>query len=799
MRLPKLLSFGLQGRILAATVMLVVGMGIAGFLVTDIGSMAAVRKAVSTDVLAGARVFERLLELDSQRLIEGARMLASDAAYQGAAVAGDRSVLGSSLTKHGKRIGATAMLAIDGDRRVVAGTLDTEVGRQFPYAKLLDRATATQQASAFVPLGGQLYQLVVVPLRSRESAGWVIAGTRIDDAWARDVRNVTRLDVSFLARPADGQWQNRASTLQGAARQELARDIAADRYSGTDGDGNAEYGDGAVTRVVNLAPRADEGAVALLQGQLSAAREPLRALQLRLAIISLFGLVAAILSSLALGRSIAKPVRVLTAAAQRCAAGDYSVPIAGSRSDEIGELNTAFDALQEGIGTRLTGLRDLAHRDELTGLPTRVLFADRLKQAIEAGARAGTPVAVLVLNLDGFGHVNDTLGHPIGDLLLREVAARLRSGLRRATDTVARIGGDEFAILMAGSRVSDAQRAAESMLGALEVKMTLDGHIVDVRASIGIAVCPDHGHEPTKLVERAEVAMRAAKHDRLGVALWEDRYHEHGEQRLALMRDLKKAVDDEELALVYQPCVALGAGGEHWVEALVRWQHPARGLVPPCEFLPLAAETGYVRTITHWVLDRALAQCAQWRGQGLPMNVSINLSARDIIDSDLPARLTELFERHGCSPQWVALEITESALVGEPGHALRNLERLHALGLKLAIDDFGIDYASFAFLRRLPLDELKIDRSFIVGMATDVRDALIVRSTIELAHKLRLIVVACGVEDDATLQQLRELGCDGVQGFLMSRPLIAEDVPSWFHASAWVRPAGDAASLRRVS
>jgi diguanylate cyclase (GGDEF)-like protein len=455
--------------------------------------------------------------------------------------------------------------------------------------------------------------------------------------------------------------------------------------------------------------------------------------------------------------------------------------------------------MQAGVAANVSRMTELAHRDQLTGLPTRVLFADRLDQAIAAGSRAGTPVGVLILNLDHFGDVNDTLGHPIGDMLLREVAARLRSVVRRGGDTVARIGGDEFAILMAGSRTSDAQRVAEAVVRALEVRMTLDGHVVDVRPSIGIAVCPDHGHDPGKLLQRADIAMRAAKRDQIRIVMWDDRYDENGEKRLSLMNDLKKAVDNDELALIYQPRVALGESGEHFVEALVRWQHPTRGLVPPSEFVPLAEQTGYIRIITQWVLSHAVAQCAEWRNRGLPMNVSVNISACDLINSDLPARLEQMFEKEGCSAGWITLELTENAIVGEPGHAFKNLELLHELGCKLALDDFGTSYSTLAYLRRLPLDELKIDKSFTMGMAADASDALIVRSTIELAHKLGLAVIATGVEDEATLTQLRELGCDAVQGFLVSRPLPAEDVPEWVKESPWTRPARDKKSLRRVS
>jgi diguanylate cyclase (GGDEF)-like protein len=799
MRLPDPFPHSIQSRILASSVLLFVAAQLAGLLLIDFVGTAAVRKSVSAEVVAGARAFERLLELDSQRLIEGAQLLTSDAAFRETATAGDRSTLGPALAKHGKRIGSAVMLLVDTDRRVVAGTLGAEIGRRFSHSKLLDRASATQQASALVSLGGQLYQLVVVPLLSPQPVAWIVAGIRIDDAMAQEMRSLTGLDVTFLSRPEEGAWKARASTLAEPTKSELARDIGANRYSSAGSDGNAEFGDEAITRVINLAPRADDGAVVVLQGSLPPAFEPLRAMEQRLALASLLGVVATVIIGLLLARGIAGPVREITAAARRGAAGDYSPIAPDARKDEVGDLATAFRAMQEGVAANMSKMTERAHRDALTGLPTRVLFADRLDQAIAAGARAGTPVAVLVLNLDHFEYVNETLGHSIGDALLREVAARLRSVVRRATDSVARIGGDEFAILMSGSRLSDAQRVAEAVARALEVKMTLDGHVVDVRASIGVAVCPDHGHDPEKLLQRADVAMHAAKRDQLKIVMWDDRYDENGGKRLALMSDLKKAVDNDELALIYQPRVALGECGEHFVEALVRWQHPARGLVPPSEFVPLAEQTGYIRTITQWVLGRAIAQCAEWRNRGLPMNVSVNISACDLIDSDLPARLAQLFEHEGCSAQWLTLEVTENAIVGEPGHALKNLERLHELGCKLALDDYGTGYSTLAYLRRLPLDELKIDKSCTMGMTTDASDALIVRSTIELAHKLGLTVIAGGVEDEATLEQLRALGCDGVQGFLLSRPLDADDVPSWVRESPWARPAREKTSLRRVS
>jgi len=799
MRLPDLSLYNLQTRLLAAFVLLMIAMGLTSLVLVHLNTHAAVRKIVSGEVMAGARAFERLLEVDSQRLIEGTRLLAADPAFREAATTGERGSLGPVLVKHGKLIGSSVMLFVDVDRRIVAGTVAGEIGKRFSHSKLLDRASAAQQATALASVGGQLYQLVVVPLLAPHPVAWIAAGIRIDDRMAQEMRNLTGLEITFLSRPEEGEWQARASTLPDQARKEIARNLGANKYSATGSDGNAEFGDEMITRVINLAPRADDGAMAILQGSVPSALEPLRDMEQRQALILLIGVVAAVAVTLLFARGLAEPLRAMAAAARRVGAGDFSPIAILPRKDELGELAGAFRVMQAGVAANVSRMTELAHRDQLTGLPTRVLFADRLDQAIAAGSRAGTPVGVLILNLDHLGRVNDALGHPIGDMLLREVAARLRSVVRRGGDSVARIGGDEFAILMAGSRISDAQRVAEAVVRALEVRMTLDGHVVDVRASIGIAVCPDHGHDPGKLLRRADIAMRAAKRDQLTIVMWDDRYEENGEKRLALMSDLRKAVDNDELALIYQPRVALGDSGEHFVEALVRWQHPTRGLVPPSDFIPLAEQTGYIRTITQWVLSRAIAQCAEWRGRGLPMNVSVNISACDLANSDLPARLGQMFEKEGCSAGWITLEVTENTVVGESGHALKSLERLHELGCKLALDDFGASYSSLAYLRRLPLDELKIDKSFTMGMVADASDALIVRSTIQLAHKLGLAVVAIGVEDEATLNQLRELGCDAVQGFLVSRPLSAEDVPNWVKESPWARPAREKTSLRRVS
>jgi EAL domain-containing protein (putative c-di-GMP-specific phosphodiesterase class I) len=293
--------------------------------------------------------------------------------------------------------------------------------------------------------------------------------------------------------------------------------------------------------------------------------------------------------------------------------------------------------------------------------------------------------------------------------------------------------------------------------------------------------------------------MYTAKRKNLGIAVWDDGYDQHSSERLSLMSDLRQAVDSDELTLLFQPKVSLGSTSENCVEALVRWHHPVRGIVPPLDFIPFAEQTGYIRAITQWVLEHAVRQCAAWRAEGLPMNVSVNLSTRDLMDAELPERFHQMLEQNFCAARWFTLEITESAILDDPAHAIENMRRLNALGCRLAIDDYGTGYSSLSYLRHLPVHELKIDKTFVMGMARDASDAVIVRSTIDLAHNLGLAVVAEGVEDEATFEQLRMLGCDMAQGYWLSRPLADREIPAWMRDSRWTSAiVPEPKGLRRV-
>ena len=788
----------LQARILALFLLLIVIVQVGTFVLVNTVGDSAARRTVGSEVVAGASVFDRLLEQDAQRLIQGARLMASDYAFREVIATGDHATIGSALTNYSKRIDAPLVMVVDLDGRVIGDTLGQAPGDAFAVPALLKQADVAGQAATVAIVRNGLYQLVVVPVLAPVPIAWVVIGQRVDDALSQMQRRLTRLDVSFLSRVTNGEWQLQASTLDADDRRALVADMAAARFEAKGADGNAAYSGDAITRIVMLPALGDARVVAALQQPVSTALEPFRRLQGQLAVIALLGVVVSLFASIFIARGVARPVREMSEVAVRIAAGDYSTPPPTSRVDEMRDLGQAFHHMQAGIARRETRIMDLAYRDSLTQLPNRALFNDRLDAAIAAAAVQGTPVAVLMMDLDHFKDVNATLGHPIGDLILRAVALRVDSVLARTTDTVARLGGDEFAVLIPGDDAQHAERVARSIIRALEPPVMPDGHVVDVRASIGIAIYPEHGEERATLMRHADVAMYAAKRGNLGVAVWDRQHEEHGKDRLSLMSGLRKAVDEDELVLLYQPIATTGDAPELHAETLVRWWHPTRGLVSPAEFIPYAEQTGYIRAITQWVMAHAIAQCAAWRRDGLAMNVSVNISARDLSDPELPDRFGAMLQKHGCASSWITLELTESAILDDPDNALENLQRLHDLGCRLAIDDYGTGYSSLAYLRRLPVHELKIDKSFIVGMAHNSDDAVIVRSTIDLAHNLGLTVVAEGVEDEATLDRLRALGCDRVQGYLMARPLAVADVAPWMRSSPWVRGSRDAAPLRRV-
>ena len=449
------------------------------------------------------------------------------------------------------------------------------------------------------------------------------------------------------------------------------------------------------------------------------------------------------------------------------------------------ELHTLY-VNNDALASTNMQLEIQATHDELTGLPNRSFLQRRLEQEAHIARESNIPAALLLLDLDRFKEVNDTLGHTVGDLLLQKIGQRLQNQLR-PTDLVARLGGDEFAIVLPATDAAGAIYAARTLLGALDAPTLVDDHAFSIGGSIGIALTPEHGDDVTTLLRCADVAMYVAKRSQSGLAEYTPEVDKHSPRKLALMSELRQAIADDGLLIHYQPKVSFSLGRMVGVEALVRWPHPVHGLIPPDDFIPLAERTGLIGPLTRWVLERAVHQCRDWEQVGLHMNVAVNLSTHTLYDPQLLSTVTDLLQKYEVAPSQLTLEITESMLMEEPERAHVVLADLRALGLSISIDDFGTGYSSLVYLKRLTIDEVKIDKAFVFGLGVDAdpADAAIVRAVVAMARPLQCEVVAEGVETVETWTFLQELGCDLAQGYYFSRPLPATALEQWARTTRW--------------
>jgi diguanylate cyclase (GGDEF)-like protein len=438
----------------------------------------------------------------------------------------------------------------------------------------------------------------------------------------------------------------------------------------------------------------------------------------------------------------------------------------------VGELLKSQERAKE--------LHRKATTDELTALPNRHQFAISVESEIEAAQMTKRPFAVMLIDLDHFKEINDTLGHHYGDVLLKDLGPRLAACV--APDgVVARLGGDEFAVLP-GQRTDDAetlQAIATRLIDCVQQPLRVDQMTLEVGASIGVARYPVDGEDASALLRRADIAMYKAKENHSSFKLYEAEMDRYSVRRLTVLTDFRRALKSEEFVVHYQPIVDIRLAEVRGAEALVRWQHPEMGLVPPNDFIPIAEQSGLIGLLTRYVLERSIAQIADWRRAGTELAVSVNLSMRDLLDRDLPVEIERMLDTYGMPAEALKVEITESMIMSDPDRSRAIVMKLRDAGLRISVDDFGTGYSSLANLKRLPINELKIDRSFVSPMLLDESDRIIVRSTINLGHDLGLNVVAEGVEDERTLKQLELLGCDLAQGYHLSRPLPADAFAEW--------------------
>ena len=770
----------LQSRIFVFFFLLILVTQLGSILITSTLGLSIVNKTLSEELNTGERGFNRLFEQNTALITQGARILAADYGFRDAISSKDAETIVSALDNHGDRIKADLMLFVDIDGRIISSSTLATQSIDAGELGWLDPKRPQNKASALIErINGKLYQLIAVTVSAPLPIGSVVVGFRIDEAQARDISKITNTEVSYVSQKAPAGWQVNASTLPPAPLDTLQKALAGKMLKN---DSitllPTEVGDYLSLRLTLSSP-AGQQTVVILQKSLDDSLAPFLDLRGKLLFLGVIGLILSGLSSFAIARSITRPIKKLAHFAQNIAQGNYTERPDIKVKNEIADLADSFDHMSTEIASRESRIMDLAYRDTLTGLPNRTMFHDRLNQAIHTTQRVGKPLTIMLMDLDRFKYVNDSLGHHIGDLLLQEVAQRLLKSLPRKSDTVARLGGDEFVVLLPTDDIDHAQKVARTLLAALEAPMMLEGQMLDMRGSIGLASAPLHGNDSATLLRCADIAMYQAKRNNSGYAEYDVSFDHNTLEHLSLMSELREAVEHNQLTLYYQPKVNLNHSSTHAVEALVRWIHPQRGFVPPDKFIPFAEQTGYIKAITAWVLNEGVAQCAEWSRKGLEVSISINISARDLLNVDLPTYFSGLLEQYGCQADKICLEITESAILDDPDRALDNLKRLEAIGCKLSVDDYGTGYSSLAYLKRLPVGELKIDRSFVMNMTNDPNDVVIVRSTIDLAHNLGLRVVAEGVETEEILNQLCLLGCDQAQGYLFSKPVPADDFYAW--------------------
>ncbi len=776
--------WGLSSRIVALSLLLLLLVQAAVFSVVRISIAQSAKQQVDQELVVGERVWRRLLDQNAQKLEQGATVLAQDFAFREAVATKDDATISSVLENHGARLGATVTALLDTNmvlRTVGEGQDSAQL--QVILSRLANSGARGALGSQVALIGRAPYQFVLIPIKAPVVVGWVLFGFAINQKLLDDMRAISDMHLALVSEVPGGQRQIVFTTLSADALQVLEATTA-------DVTELPVHDDHLIARMLKLDAGAFGSVRTLLFRSTNEVVAPFRQAQISLAWITALGVVLFAIGSVFAARRVTTPLRSLVHATETLGRGDYDVPMQHTnRHDEIGGLAKAFDTMRISIGAQQAEIRMLAYWDRLTGLPNRARFREAVQSQMqstqEAAGAAAKNMAIVMLDIDRFKHVNDVLGYSFGDQLLIAVAKRLTQQDMRASDIVARLGGDEFAVMLTGSDADTAANVARRIAKSFEQRLAFEEQTVDMSASMGIACFPQHAQDADTLLSRAEVAMYAAKSRTTLIQVYDATLDSSSTETLSMLSELRNAVAQRELRLFLQPKISLASGRVVAAEALVRWQHPQRGLVPPLEFIPFAEQTGFVRQLTMWVFEEStrmsqpLLLNGHDHGQGKGFRIAINLSTRDLLDLDFPARLDAVLSQYQVSSSAFCLEITESAIMDDPARAQSTLNVLSQRGFKLSIDDFGTGYSSLAYLKSLPVDELKIDKSFVMNMETDEDDAKIVRSTVDLAHNLGLTVVAEGVENALIWDKLRSLECDEAQGYFMSKPIAADTFAAW--------------------
>ncbi len=717
------------------------------------------------------RVFETLLNDNSRQLTDRTTLLAEDFAFRQAIATNEENTIISVLANHGDRIGADLIVLLDPAGEVLIST--HAIGDDVDSLRQHIR-TAREPFTELTITEGHPYQLVMVPVEAPDLIAWVGMGFVMDSELMSGFRDITKADVTLLYRD-DGSGTIR--TLSTLSDNPLSVPALSGSFSSAlNIAANRLRNEGWLSRQNTLVNSSDQQLGMLMSVSLQEALAAYNKLQTQMLAIALFALILAAVATVVIARGITRPIDILVRAARRIAGGDYHQNIQLARRNEFGVLGDTLNAMQQAIQDRERHIAYQAQHDLLTGLPNRDQMATQMKERLTEADKE--PFGVLLLQIVNFDALGDVYGVSVMDRVLQQAAERLTRNGRRE-DRIGRVGTDEFLIL--AERLSPAQCRAvvQQYQLSFEAPFHCDAIEVKVEARMGVLLCPDHATTYEDILRRAHIALADARQHGLAFAVYETGRDEVHLRKITVTHRLQQAILNTGFELLFQPQFNLREGRVHSAEALIRWQDSELGRMFPDEFIPLAEQSGDITLITDWVLNEALRQMSAWQVAGHNLGVSINLSARDVLKDDFIDGLIARLHHNDIRRESLMLEITESAVMADAEHALRNLNRLYEAGVSLAMDDFGTGFSSLAQLKSMPVHELKIDKSFVLRLDEDLDDQLIVRSTIEMAHHLGLSVIAEGVENQASLALLRDMGCDAIQGYYLSKPKTVTELREW--------------------
>lgn len=746
------------------------------YVITDrnVGNQAKRQLMYSGEVLT------RNLERQRRQMVGEVQILSSDFGFRSAIASDDAATIASALDNLSSRIDVhhAALIPMGSEKPVVSGLSDTWVLSNEALDGLKDEVEAFGSASTLAVIDDQIHEIVVVPVLAPIPIAWILLSRPFTNQVASEMQNLLDRDieVSFASKETDGTWSPRASTLEPGASRTLAASLLKRQLPANVPEISILDGTQFVVLSLPLGPdQSRDQFRVIVQYSLQSAFQPYLVLALSLGILSILGFIGLASGSVILARGMAKPLRQLNQAAKRISAGDYHSTVDIEQRDEVGQLASSFNDMVMNIRDREEEITYRASHDVASGLPNLLAFQSHVDRCLIEARNIEAVCGVVVLHIKRLPEIQETFGHDPVEQLIGNIGTRLADLVFEA-DFIARLTTTSLAIVLPGMNLAQCIAIGQKIDNGFEEPFNILNFNIDVGSSIGLALYPVHGTTTRDLIQHADVAAGQPTAASEAVTVYDEDADRHTAERLSLMTHLKAGLENDEVFFAYQPKINLETGAITHVEALVRWIHPEQGFISPEDFIPLAEQTGHIHLLTEWALKTAIGQCGRWRRNNIDLTVAINLSACDLMNKNLPMTIERLLEEHDVKPEWIVLEVTESAIMADASLALEILRCLNDMGHVLSIDDFGTGHSSMAYLKQLPVQELKIDKSFVLGLASNKEDEVIVQSTIELASRLGLKVTAEGIEDAATVKVLQNLNCQMGQGFFLSKPVSPEEI-----------------------